>query len=77
MGWPSDNPLGWEEVEREAVRTWMHREQTGFSYEWLMRAEQREMLLLWLEAEYPGIFRAMVEAAGEDILLAEAAYLER
>lgn len=79
MGWPNNDPEGWNEVERSAVKTWLESEINAFygvDNHGIIEDSVNDILSM-LQAEHEGIFQAMVEQVGYALSDAEADYLER
>ena len=74
MGWPNNDPNGWDKVERSAVKTWMLKELRVF---YGADYPEPEDLLIWFQAEHSEVFRALVECVPAAMLNDhEADYLE-
>lgn len=74
MGWPNNDPGGWDEVCRAAVKEWITKGLQEFYGEELLAGVK---FIGWLQYEHPKIFQIMVDQTGFALADAEADYLER
>jgi len=62
MGWPNNDPEGWDKVCRGAVEDWIQNGMTTF-YDINLNPRIAEFLD-WLQAEHSDIFQAMIDSGG-------------